>query len=217
MPRKQTEAPVRGKPDRANELMEAALRQFASQDFNSVTIKDIANAIPVNSALIYYYFANKEALFRASLDHAADLAIARYEELCEGLEEPVDLIEAWFDNHFESVDLIRYMVKVMLDFAASHPQRDMIESGIQRFYGKEREILSKCIRSGIRAGLFRKVDPNKAAQVASTMLDGVIVRSQIQPDFDLRGAIQELKLVFWSHLGFGAGSRRARRGAAPRP
>ena len=65
--------------------MAAALRQFAQQDFNSVTIKDIANSIPVNSALIYYYFENKEALFRASLDYAADLAIARYEEMSIGL------------------------------------------------------------------------------------------------------------------------------------
>ncbi len=182
--------------------MEAALRQFARQDFNSVTIKEIANSISVNSALIYYYFENKEALFRASLDHAADLAMARYEELCDGLSDPVDLIEAWFDNHFESVELIRYMVKVMLDFAATHPQRDMIEGGVQSFYGKERELLSRSIRAGILAGRFRAVDPEAAAQVASTMLDGVMVRSHIQSDFDLRGAIGELKVVFWSYLGY---------------
>lgn len=201
MSRSQEAAAVRQRPDRANELMEAALRQFARQDFNSVTIKDIANSIPVNSALIYYYFDNKEALFRASLDHAASLALVRYEELCEGLEDPVDLIEAWFDNHFESVELIRYMVKVMLDFAATHPQRDMIEGGVQSFYGKERELLSRSIRAGIASGRFRAVDADVAAQVASTMLDGVMVRSHIQSDFDLRGAIDELKTVFWSYVG----------------
>ena len=204
MSRQQAITAARQRPDRANELMEAALRQFARQDFNSVTIKDIANSIPVNSALIYYYFENKEALFRASLDHAADLALARYEDLCDGKSDPVDLIEAWFDNHFESVELIRYMVKVMLDFAATHPQRDMIESGVQGFYGKERELLGRSIRAGIEAGRFRGVDPEAAAQVASTMLDGVMVRSQIQSDFDLRGAIAELKTVFWSYLGYKA-------------
>ena len=211
MSRPPASAAVRQRPDRANELMEAALRQFARQDFNSVTIKDIANSIPVNSALIYYYFENKEALFRASLDHAADLAITRYEELCAGLTEPEDLIEAWFDNHHESVELIRYMVKVMLDFAATHPQRDMIEGGIQRFYGKERDLLSRSIKAGIRAGRFRKVDAEKAAQVASTMLDGVMVRSHIQADFDLKGAIAEMKLVFWSYLGL---QRPGERGGA---
>lgn len=202
MSRQQALAAARQRPDRANELMEAALRQFARQDFNSVTIKDIANSIPVNSALIYYYFENKEALFRASLAHAADLALARYDEMCEGASDPVALIEAWFDNHFESVELIRYMVKVMLDFAATHPQRDMIETGVQSFYGKERELLSRSIRAGIQAGRFREVDAEAAAQVASTMLDGVMVRSHIQSDFDLRGAIGELKVVFWSYLGY---------------
>lgn len=195
--------------------MNAALHHFARQDFNTVTIKDIANSISVNSALIYYYFENKEALFRASLDHAADIAIARYEAMCNGLTTPPELIEAWFDNHIESGDLIRYMVKVMLDFAATHPQRDMIESGIQRFYGTERDILVKYLNEGIAQGLFSEVDVNNTAQVASTMLDGVIVRSQIQPEFDLGAAISELKLVFWRYVGFDANRRsRPRRKAA---
>jgi AcrR family transcriptional regulator len=193
---------IRQRPDRASELMNAALHHFARQDFNAVTIKDIANSIPVNSALIYYYFENKEALFRASLNHAADLAIARYEEMCKSLTSPDEFIEAWFDNHIESGDLIRYMVKVMLDFAATHPQRDMIESGIQRFYGTERDILVKYLHEGMSQGVFSDVDINGAAQVASTMLDGVIVRSQIQPEFDIAAAIAELKKVFWRYVGF---------------
>ena len=193
---------IRQRPDRASELMNAALHHFARQDFNTVTIKDIANSIPVNSALIYYYFENKEALFRASLNHAADLAIARYEEMCKSLTSPAEFIEAWFDNHVESGDLIRYMVKVMLDFAATHPQRDMIESGIQRFYGTERDILVKYLHEGMSQGMFSDVDVNGAAQVASTMLDGVIVRSQIQPEFDIGAAIAELKKVFWRYVGF---------------
>jgi AcrR family transcriptional regulator len=193
---------IRQRPDRASELMNAALHHFARQDFNTVTIKDIANSIPVNSALIYYYFENKEALFRASLNHAADLAIARYEEMCKSLTSPDEFIEAWFDNHIESGDLIRYMVKVMLDFAATHPQRDMIESGIQRFYGTERDILVKYLEEGMSQGVFSDVDINGAAQVASTMLDGVIVRSQIQPEFDIGAAIAELKKVFWRYVGY---------------
>jgi len=195
---------IRQRPDRASELMNAALHHFARQDFNTVTIKDIANSIPVNSALIYYYFENKEALFRASLNHAADLSIARYEEMCKSLTSPDEFIEAWFDNHIESGDLIRYMVKVMLDFAATHPQRDMIESGIQRFYGTERDILVKYLEEGMSQGVFSDVDINGAAQVASTMLDGVIVRSQIQPEFDIGAAIAELKKVFWRYVGFSA-------------
>jgi len=205
---------LRQRPDRAGELMNAALHHFARQDFNTVTIKDIANSISVNSALIYYYFENKEALFRASLDHAADIAIARYEEISKGLTTPPEFIDAWFDNHIESGDLIRYMVKVMLDFAATHPQRDMIESGIQRFYGTERDILVKYLNEGIAQGVFGEVDVNHAARVASTMLDGVIVRSQIQPEFDMGAAIAELKLVFWRYIGFDANRRSANRNKA---
>ena len=51
MPRQQTTAAIRQRPDRANELMEAALRQFARHDFNSVTIKDIAKMRKLRDAV----------------------------------------------------------------------------------------------------------------------------------------------------------------------
>jgi hypothetical protein len=46
------------------------------------------------------------------------------------------------------------------------------------------------------------------------MLDGVIVRSQIQPEFDMGAAISELKLVFWRYIGFDANRRSANRNKA---
>ena len=62
----------------------------------------------------------------------------------------------------------------------------------------------KYLHEGMSQGMFSDVDINGAAQVASTMLDGVIVRSQIQPDFDIGAAIKDLKKVFWCYIGFDA-------------
>ncbi len=60
---------------RAIELTATALDLFAERDFASVTIKDIANACGVNTALIYYYFTNKEDLFRATIENAITEAL----------------------------------------------------------------------------------------------------------------------------------------------
>ena len=47
---------------RSEEMMAAALDLFARHDVSSVTIKDIAKALRINTALIYYYFDSKAQL-----------------------------------------------------------------------------------------------------------------------------------------------------------
>ena len=55
---------------RVDKFLAAALDLFAERNFASVTIKDIARALRVNTALIYYYFDSKTDLFRATIEHA---------------------------------------------------------------------------------------------------------------------------------------------------
>jgi TetR/AcrR family transcriptional regulator len=54
--------------DRRDEIVDAALEEFASQGFRGATIKRIAQRARLKShALIYWYFASKEELFQAVL------------------------------------------------------------------------------------------------------------------------------------------------------
>lgn len=86
--------PTKERFKRANELKSAALDVFAERDFASVTIKDIACAIGVNTALIYYYFESKEDLFRATIENAVVQALDIYKHLKEKHDDPLDLINA---------------------------------------------------------------------------------------------------------------------------
>ena len=58
-----------------DELARIALDLFAEPHFASVTIKDIGRAANVNSAMIYYYYQDKEHLFRAAIESAIDEGI----------------------------------------------------------------------------------------------------------------------------------------------
>jgi AcrR family transcriptional regulator len=189
-------------PQRARELMIAALGLFARRDFSAVTIKDIAKAAGVNTALIYYYFDNKEDLFRATLDHAVERALENYRRLGERHSDPVDLISDWFDNHSELSEPIRQLVKIMLDYRTARTQLRVIDDIIKQFYDEECRIISESVRRGIAMGVFRPVDPEQAANLASTHLDGIMVRSMIHRNLDVVGAIAALKELFFEHLGY---------------
>ncbi len=201
-------------PQRARELMMAALGLFARRDFSAVTIKEIAKVAGVNTALIYYYFDNKEDLFRATLDYAVERALENYRRLGERHSDPVDLISDWFDNHAELSEPIRELVKIMLDYRTARTQLRVVDDIINLFYDEECRIISESVRRGIAMGVFRKVDPEAAATIASTHLDGIMVRSMIHRDLDMVAAIAQLKTLFFEHLGYGATSGSNHSGGA---
>ncbi len=61
-------------PDRRAQILGAAFEEFAAKGFRGATIKSIARAARLqSSALIYWYFPTKEALFQAVLGEQAPI------------------------------------------------------------------------------------------------------------------------------------------------
>ena len=63
--------PVTPDPSARDAILAAATELFAAQGFAGVTIKEIGAKAKVNSALLYYYFEDKEGLYRAVLAHTS--------------------------------------------------------------------------------------------------------------------------------------------------
>ena len=189
---------------RTEEMMVAALDLFARHGVDAVTIKDIAKALKVNTALIYYYFDSKDDLFRACLKYCIERTVA-YFRLLEGRhDDPVRMVRAWFETHAQRYAEIRQLVKVMLDYATSGSRTRGTDAVVEGFYRQERRILTDSIRLGIRKGAFQPVGVHQAALFVSTHLDGIMVRSMIQKDLDVPAAIRNLERVFFGHLGYRA-------------
>src|SRR5690606_20508205 len=59
-----------------NAILGAAEQLFADKGYAATTIKDIATAASCNSALLYYYYKDKDGLYRAVLDRLIERVIA---------------------------------------------------------------------------------------------------------------------------------------------
>ncbi len=202
-------APRKGPAKRAEQLAAVALDLFAQRNFAAVTIKDIANAGQVNTALIYYYFKSKEDLFRAAIEYAVDQAFRNFRRLQAGHDNPAHIIDDWLNNHVQLYAPIHKFVKISLDYRGSDSDIPVVDRQIRQFYEEEKRILSGCIRQGIEGGIFQEVDPDSLALFISTHLDGVMVRSVILDDFDLNQAVVLLRDQIWARLGYTEASRRA--------
>lgn len=195
--------------DRVDEFLAVALGLFAERNFASVTIKDIARALGVNTALIYYYFDNKMALFRATIAYAVANAFETVRALEDKNVDPRDVISAWLENHVNKFAEIHRFVKIALDFRGAHEGDRATARTIEQFYEQEHKLLSNVIRKGIKQGIFEPVDPNRMAQFISTYLDGCMVRSVILADFDLARAVRDFQIRVFEVLG--ADSKRRSR------
>lgn len=189
-------------PERTAALMAVALDLFARRNFSAVTIKDIAGELGINTALLYYYFDNKEDLLRATIEDTVERAFKHFSALRVRHSSPADVIADWLDSHIDLSKPIQNLVKVSLDYRSSRLRCAAIDRAIRRFYNGEAKVLSQCIEEGMAIGLFAPVDAVETAQFISGYLDGLMVRSVIHPRMNLRASVAQFRSILWRHLGY---------------
>ncbi|WP_213881440.1 TetR/AcrR family transcriptional regulator [Pseudomonas sp. dw_358] len=184
----------------AKALQSAALDLFAEHNYATVTIKDIAKATQMNSALIYYYFGSKEELFLGVVESTVEDAFRQFNSIKHDAVEPQSIIFLWLQIHILQFALLQKLAKMSLDYASSHGRTPRIDKAIRKFYDKESQVLRKAIKDGIALGVFREVDPADMAMFISTYLDGVLFRSMMFPKFNFKNAIVVMRELVLEHL-----------------
>jgi AcrR family transcriptional regulator len=174
-------------------ILAEALDLFAAKNFSSVRTTDIARATGFNQALIFYYFKNKEELYRRAVLEAVEQAFQSFQTARDNVNDPAELIGAWIDNHIHAWDAIAKLIKLSIDYAATAKRKATIDRAIRSFYDQERKVLQSALDEGVARGLFGKIDTVATATFISTYLDGVFVRAMVFPDFDPIAAIGNLK------------------------
>lgn len=181
-------------------LQSSAFDLFASQNYSSVRIKDIATATGLNSALIYYYFGSKEDLFVSVIENAVNNAFQKFDSVISTDNDPQEILFHWIEIHILQFHLLQKLAKISLDYSCTNGRIPEIDKAIKKFYEKESVILKKTIKDGITSGVFRDVIPADMAMLISTFLDGVLFRNVMFPTFKYKHAIQVMREFIFEHL-----------------
>lgn len=186
--------------DREKQFLQAALDLFVRKNFASVTIKDIAQECKVNSALLYYYFRNKEDLYAKAIEYAISELIAAYRGVAMHHDEPVHLINDWLDVHKRMPSSIRRLIKLIMDDSDDMKSMKDVKKSVQKFYSFERNLISKAVETGIQQKIFKPVNPVEVALFASLHLDGIIAHSIIEESASIAKGVENFRNVFWAFL-----------------
>ena len=141
-------------------ILAAATREFASHGFGGARVDRIAEDAGANKRMLYYYFGNKDALFRAVLEAAyenirsAELGLSLVDvDPEEGVRRLVEFTWRYFIAHPEFLAL--------LNSENLYAARHLRTSGqIRRMNSPVIETLATILARGAREGRFRRaVDP----------------------------------------------------------
>jgi TetR/AcrR family fatty acid metabolism transcriptional regulator len=153
--------------DKAQQILQAAVRVFAAQGYEATRVGDIAKEAGVAYGLVYHYYKSKDAVLEAVFREAWGrllAAVALAEETGEEAADQLALVvkivlRSWRDDP----DLVRLLVR---EITRNPHIQDELDEIAQAFAALER-----IVRRGQTEGTFR-AEPD--AQFAAWMLYGAL-------------------------------------------
>ena len=156
----------RRKEARPAEVLAAALDVFVERGFAATRLDEIATRAGISKGTLYLYYENKEALFRAVVEHAilplldeGDAMLAR------GRDDPARLLREMIERWWNEVGNTKLagIPKLVMAEAANFP-------AVSQFYfdnviSRGRHLLSAVLQLGVERGVFRPIAPELACQV----------------------------------------------------
>ena len=153
----------RRKEARPAELIAAALGLFVEKGFAATRLDDVATMAGVSKGTLYLYFDNKEALFRAAIEHNIVPVIEQAEDIVarhdgKAAELLAGLVRGWWCSAGASKagDVLKLIVTEARNFPdVAAYYNDMVVERAKR-------LVCEVVELGIRRGEFHPVDPAMA-------------------------------------------------------
>jgi AcrR family transcriptional regulator len=143
-----------------NRILSAALKLFAHEPYQAVTMDRVAVASGVAKGTLYLYFPSKDALYLGVLNDGLDTAYRTY----QGSADPkLPVVERMRRSIAVAVEFFDQRRDFLQFYATEEPRlaearNRIIEGSRERGFN----FFASLIEEGIRVGVFTRVDPRLA-------------------------------------------------------
>lgn len=145
--------------DKKEQIVNAAIGLFAEQGFEGSSIRELAARANVNVAMINYYFGTKEKLFEYIVAEKASYTRGLLDKIVTDKSlseiEKMDEIVNWYVHRLIDNRLLHRVIFQELMLNTREPLQDAI---VNNLFSNSKLIIA-VIESGIKKGIFKKVDP----------------------------------------------------------
>lgn len=151
---------------KADQIIEAAQMRFAQYGFEKTTMKEIAGDLNMSKGSLYYYFPDKENLYKAIVKKEHELFIREMRAEMERLSGPGAILR-------KIVQVRQEVFKKLINLGRTHlelfPEIHMfMKETIADLRKQEKEIIMGIMERGIAEGIF---DIENVEETADLLLD----------------------------------------------
>src|SRR3569832_790 len=152
----------RGKPEETRqEILDAAIQEFATEGAAGARTDSIAHAAGVNKALLYYYFGDKDTLYKATLETVFSGLVAHLHEILLGPLPPGEKILSYALAHFDFIATHREYGRLVQHemMRAQTGKSEHMQEMMRQYFKPLLVEMRQVLIDGAQSGVFRKLDP----------------------------------------------------------
>lgn len=157
--------------DKIATIMEAAQKRFGHYGLSKTTMTEIAEDIGMSKASLYYYFPDKEAIFKAVIKREQDQFVAQVEKMM-AKEKPAaqHLLDYAKKRHLYFKDLLN-LAKLRSD--SLKQVKPIFHELHDAFEAKEIAFIKAILKRGTDTQEFKKLDLKYHAELFNSMTSGL--------------------------------------------
>lgn len=152
-------------------IIEASQRRFGLYGLEKTSMREIANDLNLSKASLYYYFPDKESLYKAVVEKEQTEFIFRISERISSFNEPEQLLLEYANARLSYFRTLLNLSRLRLE-SYSGIKPAFMET-ILRFKEKEKEIVRRIFEKGIVSGVFFINDTDQTATLFLDLLRGL--------------------------------------------
>lgn len=152
-------------------ILKSAQKRLGLYGYEKTTMQEIAADISMSKASLYYYFPDKESLFKAVIENEqkefSNLIERRIAEMIDADFMIMELVELRHTLFRKFLNLSKFRL------ADNHKMKPLLKDLYDRMRAIEIEILTTIFNKGKETGIFQFEDAAEIAILFSDLLQGI--------------------------------------------
>lgn len=174
---------------RREEILDATVEQVERLGLAATRVADVAAAMGVSTALVFYHFGTKDDLLVAAFEHAVSRDLARLDAAVAQGGTTIDRLRAVVRLYGPTGTAAGW--KLWIDAWAYAQREPAIRTALRRLDRRWGAVLLGVVRAGVEDGTFRTADAEASVARISALLDGLSVAALVY------GSVSRKQLKAW--------------------
>jgi AcrR family transcriptional regulator len=162
---------------RREEILTATIELIDRTGLAQTRVADVAGALDVSPALVFYHFKTKDALLAEAFRHAVERDLTRLDKAVARRSDPVDGLRRVLRLYGPTGSALGW--RLWIDAWALAQREPVIRRVLRSMDDRWGAVLLDVVDEGVASGAFACDDPRGAVARISALLDGLSVASLV--------------------------------------